>query len=830
MNANKMDKLILVILITLLLLKIGGNMKNLSKLLVLILLFHLNSVLKPKEYKTEIEVLNVDFKGICNNSKSIILYGNFTNILISTDTGATWQQKSILGLNNEINKINVCQDEFWGIIDSSIIIMSKDGLNWSIITNSFNQKIIDIACDTRFIYLLSETKNKVYILDKNFILIDSISFNMHLTEMISYGDKIFIGTSDGKLLLLFWENVTLKTNIIDLYAYGDEIRKFVIDNGNLYFLVDNNLCFINISDPNPKFYAKLNSYDYAINDGKLVKLKPMITTILNFPFKWIGCYYYDGNNFNKVNFDYPDRFIEDNNLFLTGELIYKFISKNTILAVGSNKTILMSRDGGLNWKIVSFFPVASDASLLILNNHHWAYLSRTVFHSSNFGATWLPQKFDSSYIKRLSSITKVAFLFFDTTGKGFYINSLDYTNSDSTKNFKVMFSNDFGENYFRVQNSRLETLASASVPLKFDFLRFKNFYILYGLNLQNLLIKGKNPKSFLEFYDSSFYSKGFRVFNDTILYKIKLSYTGDTLFGLFYNGTFYEDDTSYINYNLKNLNCWIGFSIDGYSWEKLFDLNINEVYNYIFSVPKGFVGWMNRMWDSTLYRSHIFFADLDKKTSKIFNTKIVTNQEIDFTNNFVFEFLAVLGNNVFVSGKLDSNIYVYNLENLDENPVKTSIFDNVLSYSEYQLSFFWKQYKDSVLYFGIHPRSNKKEILVRMSFIEKDYSNIDKQHDNNTRNNLLIQVLPPFPQPTYSQVKVKIFLEHFCELMPQNFKIYDYLGNNVITPISNFNLERISPFFYEINIKLDNFSNGVYFIVYTSKDLAFSFPVVVRKN
>lgn len=134
----------------------------------------------------------MNLTGVCSNSKAVVAYADeFTNILISTDKGETWNQKMILNIFHNINLLKVYNDTFYGIADSSIIVQSYDGLNWSKYYPSIGVKFVDISVDTNFIYLLSAERNKLFKLDKDIQLFDSLQISSYITEIFSYENHTF---------------------------------------------------------------------------------------------------------------------------------------------------------------------------------------------------------------------------------------------------------------------------------------------------------------------------------------------------------------------------------------------------------------------------------------------------------------------------------------------------------------------------------------------------------------------------------------------------------------------------------------------------------------
>ncbi|MEM2146486.1 MAG: hypothetical protein QW279_14075, partial [Candidatus Jordarchaeaceae archaeon] len=725
---------------------------------VVLLLFQccFASILYSYAPKVDFQVLDMNYKGVCSNSKAVVAYDNdFTNITVSTDKGEIWIQKTLLSIFNTLTKLKVCNDIFYGIADSSIVVISSDGLNWSSYYSPVSNKFVDISADSNYIYLLSSERNKLFILDKNIRLVDSFKTSFYITEIFSFKNKTYLGTKNGKVIILA-SGLGSESQIVDLNGFEISISNFFSDGGRIYFLGSGTLYSLDSSNSNTEIVLANVPENFTVKDGEIYSLRNETIYLYGKLAKWVGFYQYNKNlnEFIKLNNDNPDRFIEPFESFLpSSKLNFTFIDEDNIILVAENKTILISNNRGKKWRLRSFLvPGSGTVEPFVLKNYMWKTFGRMILRSTDYGITWLPQKADSLFIISLSSNNGIKYVFFDTSGKGFIVNNLEFYYQDSSRNFEILYSNDFGENYKRGQNKRLMWLGIGS-NRQSEMVKFKEQYILKRVNWSNLS-DNRPPFSHLEFFDTNFTNTGFRLFNDTVLYKIFFLNNPDTLYGYFLKGTF--SDT--VSYYLKDIKTWIGFTTDGLKWEKLFDTDINEFYYTVNTTPKGLVGFRERNYDSTLDVVKIFHVDIKKRTTTFLLDKTVTSEMRDFYNQGLVFMYAVLNDKVFYSDFLDSIIYVCDLSSTNfPNWERTQIFDPLLNYFGYGVLYYFFSPLDSVFYFFYATPRKVYSYLFKVNVQDTSISNVE--NNGTTLEKLFVQTLPPFPQPASSFVKAKIYIE-----------------------------------------------------------------------
>lgn len=804
-------------------------MKRIIFSLVVVSIFF-SPILYSYNPKIDFQTLYIDFKGVCSNSNAVVAYGDdFTNILISTDKGETWMQKMILSIFNNLNKLIVYTDIFYGIADSSIIVKSFDGFNWSSYYNPIGTKFIDISADSNFIYLLSSKRNKLFILDKNAQLVDSIDINSYVMEIYSFRNNLLLGTNEGKLII-FTSEFDSEPKILDLSGFGSNVYNFFSDESRVYFLVSNTLCSLDSSDSLAEVVLANAPGNCTIKNGEIYSLRNEITYLYGKPTKWVGCYRYNKNlkEFIKLNNDNLDRYIEHFESFLPSpKLNFTFIDNDKIILVGQNKTILISSDRGRTWRLRSFRVPGGTGAPFVLNNYIWQPVGRMILRSTDYGVTWIPQKADSLFIISLASNNGIGYIFFDSSGKGFIVNSLEFYYPDSSRNFEILYTDDFGENYQRGNNKRLFLLGtgSGSSPLN-EIVKFKNNFILKRVSRNNLS-NGKTPLSFLEFFDTNFTNTGALLLGDTVLYKIFFLDNPDTLYGYFWKGTF--SDTAFYNY--KDIKTWVGYTTDGVNWNKLFDTDINEFYYTVNATPKGIVGFQERYYDSTLEQVKIFFVDVKNRKTIVLLNKSVTREMRDFINEGLVFMYPIVRDKVFYSDFLDSIVYVCDLSNSNfPKWERTHIFDPLFNYFNDVGFHTFSSPSDSVFYFFLRTSKKLYSYLFRAIIQDTNITNVENDDSNNSAmlNKLFVQVLSPFPQPASNIVRAKIYIERFREIKPEYFKLYD-LSGNAITYTIKTSVDKLSPFLFEATFDVSGLPNGIYFVRYTPIEEQFLFPIVIYR-
>jgi len=790
-------------------------MKKVIWVLIFVFLPFFNSF----AYKVDFQILNIGLKGICNNSNAVVIYGEFANILVSNDKGENWEQIALgEGITNTIEKIITFDETFWGIKDSSKLIKSFDGIKWFEYPIPTNYRFVGISVDTNLIYLLTSQMNKIFVLDTNFNLLDSLEISYPATEIFSSSKKLFVGTNQGKFYELQYNYKEWIINENDVSSMGTKVYNFQSDNGKFYLNIDS--AFYRY-EPQSNFVKLFegNFGNVVVKDGKFYYANSIYLSQFNRPTKWIGFYRFDynKNEFQKINGDEPSKFIEHYTKFLTGKVSFKFIDKNTIILISNYKTILISRDAGEHWELISYFLWAN--SWLQLNNYFWGILDKTIFRSSDYGVTWLPQDTNSLYSQYIGSINSIGFVFFDSSGKGLIANDMNYFYPDTTKNFSILVSSDFGKTYQRVYNKRIESLSRNNYYKGLvQLIRFKDGYILKGTNLRK---KGDGITfANLSFLDSNFYWTGIdRRFEDTCLFRI--FNFNDTLYGLFLvRDDSVEDSSFYLP-----VKSWVSYSTDGFNWNKLFDTEqdrfyINsKFYKVEFGGKKGMVYDNFAILDYTM-KYQIFYIDLIKNKSSV-----LLNIETDLNGRIPPTLFGFFRNFVFCNLVTDTGNFVYELRDFDQPKWNiTNIFDPLYLWGG---TYGFYSSKDSIFCFSFRDSIYKGSYFAKGIYKETTYNKVEEDK-NLLLGDIYIDVLPPYPHPAATFFTVRIYIERFNEIKPENFSIYDLSGSKVNKPFS-VSIEKLSPFYYKANFDVSNFEEGLYIVVYKAPNVFASFPLIICK-
>lgn len=766
------------------------------------------------------QILNFDLKGVCKNSKAVIVYGNLDNYLISNDLGNTWKQIPIKGF---INKILEYGDTFYALVDSAFIIVSPEGTNWEEIQIPMIGKYTDIAFDSAFVFLLSND-NKVVVLDHNYNIVRSINFENKLTTFFPFNGFLLVGTSNGMVYICNPQSGEVLKQF-DISSLGKRIHHFMIDSGKVFFLCDTKLFSISSNLEQPELVVDVPQGNYNVKNGEIYTLTSEIIYLYNkHRTKWVGFFQLDNSTkeFKRLNYDILTRFIDDSlfaDFLPPGKLEFNFVTDSIIIAVSTNKTLLISKDKGRNWELVSYFPYPLN-EIFVQDKYLWGLKWRSIFRSSDFGVTWLPQKADSLFIKYLSSINFSVLVFFDKSGKGFVVNNIVFHYPDSSKNFDILFSDDFGETYRNGMNDNLYFLqfkVGDYPPL--ELLRFKNGFVVNTVEWNNIL-RRKTPFSSVSFFDMNFNQVWWRGFNDTILYRTFLTDNFDTLYGIFVKATI--SDTAF--FFLKDVSYWIGYTTNGYSWSKLFDLDINEFYQGVLgSTSNGFICYRDNVYESSVREMKILFIDVKGRKTNLILNKYFTKEEPERKLAQILV-LSYIYNKIFYADDIDSVVYVYDFIETTPGWKRTKVFDEILKKFNFNLSNLIPA-TDSIFYLNL-----TKNYFARAIIKNGGPSKVENSSTEGglVLNKLFIQTLPPFPQPASSFVKAKIYIEGFREIKPEYFKIYDLSGNEITYRIET-NVEKLSPFLFEVSFEVSGLPNGIYFIRYAQAEEALSLPVMIYR-
>lgn len=341
--------------------------------------------------------VNTDFNGILSLGNVIIAYGTGGVLLRSTDVGNHWEQIQLDEKDNLISS---------AIYLNSIYILSKRGTIYRSIDGGKSWSEINLTHDTVFHKILS-FEGQIYVMSNKQILvlrrdltlknIINISVDSNYYDFVILNRKIVY--PKGKGVLGEIEIETGKSIIIDLKERGVcnncPLPKIITSNTKCLILLVNNKLFkydgkefVEIVSP-PK-----TSGTYAFFEDELYSICSQYDALNGIDSL---CFYkidLESKKYWQVNVGNYDRYIREGKI---KQLL--FLNKDTIFAVGANKFILVSYDGGRNWIVCSFyqpnFPFRlSETFAIDLNKYAQFFVTR------NGGITWLPQKnFETLFFK-----------------------------------------------------------------------------------------------------------------------------------------------------------------------------------------------------------------------------------------------------------------------------------------------------------------------------------------------------------------------------------------------------------------------------------------------
>lgn len=349
--------------------------------------------IKAENPPFELQRLSTDYNGIVANGNFWIVYGNNGIITYSDDLGESWKQ-FCLGEFNHIKKMLSIDGKFYALTPNSIFIGTSDCRLWTEKKLTDESQFFDFTFVDGYFYITA--KNKIYKIEKGLatqleIFLEFDQFT-RLSEIVSLSNFLFVIESDYYIFKINRETKQIDT--IDVHPqHGSftnrDLTNLKVINSNLYILLKYSMisqpefAFENIrhklivsKDLGESWESVTDnirvSVEYLIDDGKVYFLAPKIINFYERIKSWNVGYYQtnDNNELVEINAaDTIDRWIPfimgSGNLNAFGISKLNKINDNLLLAVGPSKTILKSKNGGLNWELVSYCkPLANSIDII----------------------------------------------------------------------------------------------------------------------------------------------------------------------------------------------------------------------------------------------------------------------------------------------------------------------------------------------------------------------------------------------------------------------------------------------------------------------------------
>ncbi len=689
------------------------------------------------EYPFDVERLNVDFNGICNNNSSVLAYGTGSMILRTTDDGNTWAQIKVAQDSLEIKKIIYVNQDFFGILSDNGLIKSIDnGKSWK-----------KLKIDGNIIYDINSSKDKIYLLSDNQVLVYGLDLNLIDTLNIVYNNS-------RKKFLVTTENILIPHNSGQLLIYKIKDRKQT----EIINFKDLGLCNQCIEPFNLTYNG--TSVVMTIDDGDLIKSTDEGNSWTQIAKGTTGFgkmiesdyyYIYLNSSTNKLGMPvfYKIDFQNINQLISQGALdrvvLYSdlmpidFIKTNNNLffAVGRNKTILKSTNEGLNWTVLSHFPYSITSywvnDKLCYNYTYNGIVSKT----TNGGITWLPQKTYPESIKQYSNFDLA---YFDSLGTGFVYKSWGFSTE-----YNIMTTKDYGETfeYKDVENLRM----NSSDNFKSRLIKKES-----GFTILNNMRIGKDHYTTIYSLDDNFNYIDYGILDSIVICEI-----------------FHQDGPNYIAIGLERRLPGPGqLDDDTFAIRQYWLINSDD-YGRSWTKDKSFG-----------------YPGLINATSRINNNILVisSNKNPIVSNKYDYSLhnINLSTKNIYLSIYPDTISSLYSFFHFIDLNIVNGYYYNILNKNFPEELSNWSVTEKSSYNFAnefsgsnvsyLTGRFNKKPYLFKL--IPKDTTT-----DVNTEVQIAFYANPPYPIPAKNYVSCQIFWDQRYDIDLSIFKVYNIYGSIV---------------------------------------------------
>jgi hypothetical protein len=741
---------------------------------------------------------NIDFAGCLVVQNNIFAYGSEGNYLVSTDKGQSWNQKKIQGAS-DILDFEIIDNTIYGFTYTGQLLKSNNfGINWEISNLDNLSNIYFVKFYNNYFFVRTNKSINVY--DKNMKFISkyesdilniesgptTLNYILMYFNLTFVKNQLIVPSKSNKLIIINVSEFSKNNLLIDsisicdsctkgisrIINYNDKLLLSVSMNNpsnnkatlyyqynltsNTFSEIDNNT----MSQLTGK-YTKLNGTNFRFKEntpigyfGKLMKFKIDTLDTANDSLYNIG-------NTSLISMNVIDNFND-----------VKAIDKNTLIAVGQYKLMMISNDNGRNWNLVSCFgdfeywqPTFISKNIQYYDNF---YLNRSII-SSDGGIIFKPtlQNFENDL--NLTNIiknkqTKIGTSYFDTTGIVINIYNSNFSNFDN-----ISISNDFGKTINFKRNIELN-VSNADFKLfkKFD----NNFKIVF-----NIKESSKN------------YFKSLTFDLDMNLLKSNV----DSINTILYT-SFKSENEGFLITSVKELEPQIvvlNWLEDSKSWKR--DTIISTFFTNLNSFKIGKSGdsvmIVTSTYDGLKNNNYIYVYDnKSKTTNKLFEIKTVG----------VPKYLLEFGSKYYLVG---DNLCLENInydfkkwqEKLVEPKVEWNRIIKFVNSEKYYVSLWDPIKKTSIKYI----LSNDSKSNIENTTI--------------TDNINYFQSMPPFPLPAKNELKSLIYWDMSYNIDDSDIEVYDIYGNKVANR-EKISLNKLNSYSGYLTWDCSGAGTGVYII------------------
>jgi hypothetical protein len=400
-----------------------------------------------QDFPYRIERVSVDYRGAVANDRAILCYGNHGVITASYDRGTTWQQLSI-GERYDIYYIQRWRNMFAGVHRGGIMWSNDDGRHWQIHIIAAGEDVVAGCGRDSIVYVLLRDRVMQWNLERNsielFVELDTslqwidiacTSRYLYVMATDSLDNFIVRGIQYDRLEMLqdryfgsYHSAVHLSVANDTLYALCEpvvlsrEVGDYFLASSSLFVLPAGRLTTKRVA------FIRMRGSAYLV-EGNVVRYLGF-TPEGNFQLRYYETILDSTRDFQPtavvgVAEDRVLPFSLRRPPFKMTRIVRIGNSGDSLLAVGENKIIVISTDGGSTWRWCSIFyynyylnlayqsPVYSDSWFTVFTSPGYTYYS--LLRSKDGLTTFVPQR---RWLTGSPSLSNILW-HFEPDGRGF---------------------------------------------------------------------------------------------------------------------------------------------------------------------------------------------------------------------------------------------------------------------------------------------------------------------------------------------------------------------------------------------------------------------------
>jgi photosystem II stability/assembly factor-like uncharacterized protein len=716
------------------------------------------------------ESLRNDFNGVTFNSSVIITYGTGCTVVRSTDRGVTWEQNYLAHDSLSIMKIRNINDNFYGVLDKSLIIKSvDDGKSWQVKPLAAGPDVRDLDYSDNLLYILRNGTVDILDLDLNLKSSFNIDTAFHPNGIHVFNDIIYTPLDSGKIATYDINN-DYKPGVIDFSELGlcTDCNKMnrIMDNGKEVFAAMRAKVFKSGDDGQTWSLVNDKLSFYNFHNDTIYDLKQE-----NYTKDYLACRLC----LNKLENDSLLRITKDQMpKRLTTYIMptdYAFISNDTIIVVGRDKLIFMSFDGGSTWEMKSH--LRGGGSMFWIDSLTCYSIGDfgAIYKTTNAGVTWIGQRFTDLNAKRFSSIEN---FYIENSGRGLIFT---YQFDNALSNFLITL--DSGNTF---KEKRIEGFNDWKSSFGSPYLIKKDSVYYFYTNKQNSDIYTRTNIVVL---DSMFnFVRSIKVDSILMFNVQKLADNRFVALGLFRRYSkdgFYYDSTAY------SVMC----SDDGLKWRQDFKLDVPDDdlvglnMSYVF---RDLMLFNCRKLINDRTHNFLLMADLkNRKTHELMYGDTMTR----YTRFINFGGWTFCGS---------ARQMLYYNKDIINNPFQ---WDSI-SFRPFNIVPFYNQGKIAYVY--ADDLVKRKVNILRLRL--KDGTSVV---ETPVEEQAYLYAFPAYPQPARDIVSSRVYWDNGYDINDADINVYDVTGQK-ISGKENITLSKSGNTSGILNWSCRDVADGIYLI------------------